>query len=291
MPISTCTTGLVSIDLSPVKITPRVASPSSLKSPINNVAGKLQAVSCLGLILTSIPSLLSPTPIWGSVPFKIITDSMYPTCFHPACVRIDRSFKASLTGSSLLATSRSNWVPLNAFSTSTMRSCAKGLIVLGALSIASSDSERCACFSATSAIPFALCAEAEDCRASTSALCADPSARAAASAALSAEVLASPAWTPTLAITNPDNCEVRTVANSSPAIPAMTKMRDSLASLCFLFSPEGNGVNSAKNSPTHPMNTTPVDMYSAHSQQRRADSKDATSEAVKVILLHKKPEE
>jgi len=93
------------------------------------------------------------------------------------------------------------------------------------------------------------------------------------------------------AISCPDNCDVRTVPNNSPAIPKMRIIRDSRASFFSVFSLFGRDVNSATNSPTQPRNTIAVETYSNHSQQPKADFSDATSESVRIILDHKKREE
>jgi hypothetical protein len=115
-------------------------------------------------------------------------------------------------------------------------------------------------------------------------------ARAAASAAISAEVFASPACSSISAIMIPEICEVLTVPKSSPAMPAMTRISESNATLCLFSLDFMQGVNSSTNSPRHPRNTTPVEIYSTHSQQPKADFSDTTSEAVRAILVHRKRE-
>src|SRR5207245_6063516 len=94
-----------------------------------------------------------------------------------------------------------------------------------------------------------------------------------------------------LAISSPDKLEVRTALSSSPAIPKIKTIRDSLESLCLRVSSFETDVNSAMNSPIHPTPTTAVEAYPNHSHQRMAAFNDATSESVRIILDHKKREE
>lgn len=94
-----------------------------------------------------------------------------------------------------------------------------------------------------------------------------------------------------LAINWPDESDVRTALNNSPAIPKIKTINESFASLCLPPSLFMKKVNSAMNSPMQPSPTIAVETYPNHSQQRRADFKDATSESVRVILDHKKREE
>lgn len=106
--------------------------------------------------------------------------------------------------------------------------------------------------------------------------------------AVLADLAASPASCSTYAIICPDNCDVRTAVSISPAIPKISTIKESRATLLAQSLLLGIDVNSAMNSPTQPIKTTPVQMYPAISQHPNDDFNNATSDAVKVILAHQK---
>jgi hypothetical protein len=91
-----------------------------------------------------------------------------------------------------------------------------------------------------------------------------------------------------LAMICPDSCDVRTALRSSPAIPRIRIIRDSLASLCLRWSVPGSDVNSAINSPMQPTPTTVVEIYPNHSQQPSVVFNNATSESGRIIADHMK---
>jgi len=106
-----------------------------------------------------------------------------------------------------------------------------------------------------------------------------------------ARSLASPAFRSALparssmfAMSCPDNWDVLTVLSNSPAIPRMSTIRDSRASLLLASLVLGRDVNSATNSPTQPVNTIAVEIYPNHSQQFNVAFRDPTSESVRTTL-------
>ncbi len=112
--------------------------------------------------------------------------------------------------------------------------------------------------------------------------------KAARSLASPAFCSASAARSSMLAMICPDSCDVRTALRSSPAIPRIRTIRDSLASLCLRWSLLGSDVNSAMHSPTQPSPTTAVEIYPNHSQRPSAVFNDATSQSRRIIADHMK---
>ena len=101
-------------------------------------------------------------------------------------------------------------------------------------------------------------------------------------------------------ISCPDSWLVCTKHSSSPANALISTSVDSFASLSFRSSIGPNHfhspprlhhfVKSAMYSPKHATATMPEEQYSAHSQIVSLNERDATSEAVRAILDHRRTE-